>query len=286
MDARTELVGLKPKNKEMVFDLVRELGFDVSDWIATARNPAKIRANPKYCYDWSFVEPGKIAIFNLWHDVMGVEDNKIVYRANFRQNAEFHRLNGGKQQWITRGLKLDRDAADAARDDLPVRVIVVDGKRRATEDANSESSQVSGRQLDASPWHVQLYDASTGDFVLARGTAQSNFVDQFDELEIEAHVSRKSGRNFKFSRNPVVRRSVLTRSAGRCEYCNSYGFKTISGPLYLETHHIIPLSEGGADATSNVIAICPNDHRKAHFADDAPTMRNTMLALVAQKILR
>jgi hypothetical protein len=26
--------------------------------------------NPKYCYDWSFVELGKVVVLNLWHHSM------------------------------------------------------------------------------------------------------------------------------------------------------------------------------------------------------------------------
>jgi predicted HNH restriction endonuclease len=34
---------------------------------------------------------------------------------------------------------------------------------------------------------------------------------------------------------------------------------------YLETHHVIFLAHDGADKPTNVIALCPNDHREAHF---------------------
>ena len=118
MSAQAQLASLKPIRKDRVFDLVEALGFDVSDWIATASNPSKVRANPKYCYDWSFIVAGERAIFNLWHGAMQAEGNEIVYRDNFRRNADHHRRNGGKPQWIMRGEKLDRDAATAARDKL------------------------------------------------------------------------------------------------------------------------------------------------------------------------
>jgi 5-methylcytosine-specific restriction protein A len=31
---------------------------------------------------------------------------------------------------------------------------------------------------------------------------------------------------------------------------------------YLETHHVISLSEQGPGKVTNVIALCPNDHRR------------------------
>jgi 5-methylcytosine-specific restriction protein A len=36
----------------------------------------------------------------------------------------------------------------------------------------------------------------------------------------------------------------------------------------LETHHVVPLSENGPDHPANVVAICPKDHRRAHYAVD------------------
>ncbi len=282
MDLHAELESLRPRRKQIVFDVVESLGFDTSDWVASATNPRKIKANPKYCYDWSFIQPEKIAIFNLWHDAMKIEDDTIIYRDNFRSNAAYHRANGGKTQWITRGLKLDRDAAQAARENLPIRVLIVHGERRATQDPNSDSSKVSHRELDAEPWHIRHYDTETGDFVLARGAGQSIYVDQFDSDALSADVERKQVSSAVYSRNRDVRMAALKRSKGRCEYCNEPGFQTASGRIYLETHHVVPLSEGGPDSVDNVIAVCPLDHRKAHYAHDAASIRVAMIAILAR----
>lgn len=282
MDLQVELESLKPRRKQIVFDVVESLGFDTSDWVASAKNPRKIKANPKYCYDWSFVQPEKVAIFNLWHDAMKIEDDAIIYRDNFRSNAAFHRANGGKTQWITRGLKLDRDAAHAARENLPIRVLIVHGERRATQDPHSDSSKVSHRELDTESWHIRHYDTETGEFVLARGAGRSIYVDQFDSESLSADVERKHVSSTVYSRNRDVRLAALERSRGRCEYCNELGFRTSSGRIYLETHHVIPLSEGGPDSVGNVIAVCPLDHRKAHYADDAAAIRTAMIAILAQ----
>ena len=41
--------------------------------------------------------------------------------------------------------------------------------------------------------------------------------------------------------------------------------RTINSEPYLECHHIIAPAMDGADRVKNVIALCPNDHREAHF---------------------
>lgn len=71
----------------------------------------------------------------------------------------------------------------------------------------------------------------------------------------------------EYKRNPYVVAEVLERANGYCENCGSYApfDRASDGTPYLEVHHIIPLSEGGADTVKNASGICPNCHRKAHF---------------------
>lgn len=71
-----------------------------------------------------------------------------------------------------------------------------------------------------------------------------------------------------FVRNPAVVVEVLMRASGRCESCLKQApFQRRSdGSPYLEVHHRTPLSEGGYDTVENAIALCPNCHRREHYA--------------------
>lgn len=70
-------------------------------------------------------------------------------------------------------------------------------------------------------------------------------------------------------RAEAVRRYALARAAGTCEGCRSSApFETKKGP-FLEVHHVYRLSDGGPDHPANVIALCPNCHRRAHYSTDA-----------------
>jgi len=53
------------------------------------------------------------------------------------------------------------------------------------------------------------------------------------------------------------------------------------GKRYLETHHIIALAAEGADRVTNVIGLCPNDHREAHFGERRQTLEEQMIAKLA-----
>ena len=69
----------------------------------------------------------------------------------------------------------------------------------------------------------------------------------------------------RYARDPGVRSAVIRRAKGKCELCCKLGFKRPDGSRYLEAHHIIALAADGEDRMTNVIALCPDDHRKAHF---------------------
>jgi 5-methylcytosine-specific restriction protein A len=50
-----------------------------------------------------------------------------------------------------------------------------------------------------------------------------------------------------------------------CQLCERPApFRYPDGKPYLEPHHIIPLEEGGLDGPENIVALCPNCHRKMH----------------------
>jgi hypothetical protein len=273
------LEALRPTRKDKVFDLVEEAGFDTADWIASAHN-CPVKANPKYCYEWAFVEPGKVAILNLWWDMFEEEpDGSIVHRHNFRADANG---NIGKPTWVTRATRLDQAVQSAAIAGLELRVIINDGRKRNRGDPHSRPSRVTARQLDPEPWTVTYYNRATGAHVITRGLSP-RFVDQFDIADAE--VERIDVSSFAFKRDPAVRAAVLRRAYGKCEYCGELGFKMANGSVYLETHHVIPLCEGGKDSVRNVAALCPNDHKRAHFAAERVAIRAALLSRINSREL-
>ena len=86
-----------------------------------------------------------------------------------------------------------------------------------------------------------------------------------------------------FIRDQAVRQAVLNRAGGKCEYCGSKSFARPDGTPYLESHHIIALAKDGEDRLTNVIALCANDHRQAHFGADREALEKKMIAIVQAK---
>jgi 5-methylcytosine-specific restriction endonuclease McrA len=81
------------------------------------------------------------------------------------------------------------------------------------------------------------------------------------------HPKKVAVTNYVYERNPDVVAEALWRAKGKCEECGrpSPFLRRNDGSPYLEVHHIKPLSEAGEDTITNVLAMCPNCHRKAHF---------------------
>jgi 5-methylcytosine-specific restriction protein A len=273
---------LLPTGKNRVIDLVSAAGVDVSDWSNYKRGSKWAAANPKYCYEWSFVEPGKVIVLNLWYANVNEQGGVISVTTNMRETSKQLVTNGAKALWIKRAGKMDEAIQVAVRNSLKVRVIINDGEMRDSDDPKAKSSIVKHRHLDPIPWAIESYNATTGQCILVRGGADVKSVDQFDvALPSTPDPEQVDVHGKAFVRSAAVRAAVLARAKGRCEYCGKPGFATTLGEVFLETHHIVPLSKGGKDVISNGAAVCPNHHREAHHGAKAALIRDHLLETAA-----
>jgi len=85
-----------------------------------------------------------------------------------------------------------------------------------------------------------------------------------------------------YYRDPRVVAWVLQQADGICEVCGEQGYETDSGIAYLEVHHVVPLSEGGPDTTSNVIATCETCHGKLHRAKNREELKANLYRNLAR----
>jgi len=271
------LEAIRPNERLRVMDLVRDAGIDVSDWANyKGRHPA---ANPKYCYEWAFIDKSNVAVFNLWFEDMEADaSGAISQQMNYRQFAIKIEANGGRPVWGKRARNLDLALQDAIRQKLPVRVIVNEGSRADIERNAEIASKVERRRLDDLNWTIAEYDWKTGDCRIVRGLDTPRFLDQFSAPASESRPERTLRTGIVFDRSAAVRQAALARAGGRCEYCGQLGFVTAAGGIYLETHHVIPLGEGGLDMVLNVAALCPGHHREAHYGLERDRIREVLLA--------
>jgi hypothetical protein len=151
-------------------------GIDVSDWGKFAGSEKRAASNPKYCYEWSFLKPGSLVVLNLWYRSLSERNGIVSADLNLRKSVRGY-AEGGTGVWRTRAEKLDLAIQDAAKNLLPVRVIINDGKMRAADDLSAHASRVERRLLDPVPWAVTSYDWKTG------GRARFPVVKSLDTFE-------------------------------------------------------------------------------------------------------
>ncbi|MGN6828946.1 HNH endonuclease [Paucibacter sp. M5-1] len=271
---------ITPREHLRVFDLVREAGVDVSDWKNFAKGAAHEASNPKYCYEWSFLQPGRVVVLKLWHDKLIESNGHIEQHLNLIADAR-------KEPTGSRVKRREhmRQAIHIAIDGkLPIRVIVMKARPPRITKTGKKTRTVDHQILDPLPWAVVSGEANGG-IVLRRGAPTAPYVDQYDCTENADATPKKKDvpAGSVFVRDPSVRRRVLAVAMGLCELCKQPGFQLPNGSVYLETHHVIPLSEGGPDSVDNVVAICPNDHREAHHGKLAGDIRTRLLDVIGKR---
>lgn len=315
-DLDRELEALRPQFKGRVMDLVGAAGVGVSQWAlrqdgTQVKDPAK---NPNYCYEWAFGGNGEPNVLCVWHRSMAVSDGLIVYEDCIRDLAlkldrvEIDRTNPAHvrsraRDQAQRARGFDSLLQRAFRRSEPVQIIILQGEPRAAAEVGWETAKVRFRRLDDVEWYVHAYN-DDGSFRVVRGvppaddaeateadddgtspdvdesdsTPEPPPVPYLDQFSISDAPERRENTGTSFNRSAEVRRAALARAAGVCECCGCAGLKTASGGVYLEPHHVVPLAEDGPDVEWNVVAICPNDHRRAHHGEDRDVLFDSLTA--------
>lgn len=135
-------------------------------------------------------------------------------------------------------------------------------ERFATEDLVNQHSQRDRELLDDA-----INDLAPDPVILGNATPE-----------------KRIGQTTRFPRDPRVRANAIARAKGRCELCGHQGFLMPNGERYLEAHHVLALGEEGPDTEDNVIALCANDHREAHFSAGRNLLAEKMRRILSDKL--
>ena len=274
----SQLEALRPTSKRRLIDLVEYVGIDISDWANYKGGRAKAAANPRYCYNWAFLE-GDLVVLNLWHSSIEAHGPNLILREELRPGRKVVWTRDRTGPAMSRGLALDTAIRTAFERRLNVRMVIIDGTPR--RNASGPGSVVTGRDLDPVTWGVTAYDTHTGAFKLSRGRQRGKFADQYtDEDEGMAAPPRRERSSFVYERDPRLRKLALTRAQGVCELCARPGFLRADGRIFLEVHHVQALGAGGADSCGNMVALCANDHREAHYGSRADEIKQSLLRVL------
>lgn len=82
----------------------------------------------------------------------------------------------------------------------------------------------------------------------------------------KVNIESKTTQTVVYNRDPYLKEMVKRFAKGKCQLCHKEApFNDKNGRPYLEEHHVKKLADGGSDTIDNVVAICPNCHRKIHI---------------------
>jgi 5-methylcytosine-specific restriction endonuclease McrA len=101
---------------------------------------------------------------------------------------------------------------------------------------------------------------------------------------LESHLIESE----RFVRSQRLAKLLKSFYGHQCMICGTFIFT--DGLPYTESHHVIPLSEGGFDSPDNIAVVCPNCHTAFHhgkteerermfniFLNSNPFIKNTMM---------
>jgi len=112
---------------------------------------------------------------------------------------------------------------------------------------------------------------------IKRKVVQKQSAQEVKEKAKAAEKKLTTKRNVKteyISRNEYIAQHTKDRANGHCDLCGCEApFSDSKGTPFLESHHVVSLSNGGPDAIYNTVALCPNCHRKMHVLHKAADVK-------------
>jgi predicted RNA-binding Zn-ribbon protein involved in translation (DUF1610 family) len=167
----------------------------------------------------------------------------------------------------------------ACRQQLPIRVIVVDGNRRNSKAPQPKKSEVKARLLDPVAWAAKAVEGKPGDFLLVRGEKPTSQAVEAPDYELSGFEGKLRHAFVKHRWREAKMRKAKIESAkeanvGRlvCEVpdCGFDFFKKYGklGADYAQVHHRVPLSKsptrGREIKLTDLAIVCANCHAMIH----------------------
>lgn len=123
----------------------------------------------------------------------------------------------------------------------------------------NEAAEIDSDKIQASAARKQKKAATMSNEEL-KDAAKNRSTDKPGERKVKST---------QIERDEFVSEYAKRLAGGKCCLCSKPApFNKADGTPYLETHHVIWLSDGGADSIDNTVALCPNCHRKMHVLND------------------
>lgn len=250
----SDLEGLKPQTKRLLYDLLQDAWFSVEEWHRTSHgDPVEnYRSNPRFCYEWCFGSVSEGFAMCFWYENLTTDPlGRIVFDGNVRETRDALlaiardeasdasiRLRAHDQ--AARAKALDDAIHESFRRGMAARAILCEGNRRRVDELGKGASSVARRHLDVAEWFVHAYDSRTGDCLVVRevepedsgieadGDIEYDEDATYDEVQNRAIKTRRGQQRFRRQLLDAYRKSCAVTGARVVEL--------------LEAAHIVPHS--------------------------------------------
>lgn len=135
-----------------------------------------------------------------------------------------------------------------------------------------EQLDVNGNMRKVWIFPLKLSDTSENN---VKADSLERFVKKLSNAELVKKIKNSSSKKVteverqEYYRDPNLKEYVKRIADGKCQCCSGPApFDDKVGNPYLEEHHVRPLASGGSDTIDNVVALCPNCHRRVHILQD------------------
>lgn len=103
-------------------------------------------------------------------------------------------------------------------------------------------------------------------------------------LSRRSEATTRTASSTTYPRSEVVKQYALRVADGVCQGCEGEApFVDKDGEPFLEVHHLHRRSDGGADHPDNVIALCPNCHRRVHYGRDGDEFNQELIEAIESR---
>jgi hypothetical protein len=267
------LLVLLPRKRAFVMDLLVAAGIDVSAWAYTSEDVAvkKPKANPSYCYDWSFGSELEGFVLCIWHGTLERRNDQIIFEGNLKKHAELLQslmyapgTDGAKRsrlnQQVRRAKEFEKALEFSYRKGRHLKVILNVGDQRSQDELAEKASKVWHRALDGELWYVHRHDPLTGQTLMVRDVPPEG-VDNSDARPPEGSDNSPTADDQRRLSSILTRRGQgkfrESLFAAYNRQCAVTGTRVVE---LLEAAHIIPHAEQTDYATSNGLLLRADIH--------------------------
>ncbi|WP_244125406.1 HNH endonuclease [Burkholderia gladioli] len=228
----SEFDDLRPLRHELIYDILQRVQISVEAWHTTKTDrPVKnFKANPRFCYKWSFGSPEEGYAVCLWYEkLQESNDGNVFSDTNYRAGAEDRRRraealtvsSAERSRLITqaeRGESMDEAIRNTFRECKPLHVIICSQAMPSDRKTSGGTPNVKYRELDSCAWLVEEYDDATGACRIVRGSVRANDVRAGvgdGPAEPEERITRYMEVEIR-QEQPAFRKAVFATYGGRC----------------------------------------------------------------------